>query len=262
MNIKKIIIPFFLFFLFSLTGCTSKEQTKIVVDPFENIKITQHGWNGSGSITIEKGKITYKGEDETIKKLIKSISYKVDHNSNLSNDDKVKITLSYNNDYKELSNVKFKRKSYTYKMKDLQEDNRTIRNDEKIVVDEETGESSTVPTETLIVDDVEIPMDWNLSEDEIQEYVAYIKSMGNSEEVVSENDVTIKKDWTKGTSKKKTYRKNAEFKFVDYNNDSYECYQDAYDYGNTSSQKYKITPIMKDELTIGYKCTFKKAKGE
>ncbi len=257
MRLKKILV---LFFIFSsiLCGCSSKQE-EITINPFENIKITQHGWNGSGYISVKKGTISYDGNDETIKKLIKSIDYKINNNSKLSNGDKVKITFSCNSDYKELSDVKFKKKSYIYTISDLQDDNRTIRNDERVVVNEDTGESKTVYTETMIVDGVEIPMDWNLSDDEIQDYVAYIKSM-NSDEVTEESEVKVKQNWTKGTSKKKTYRKKSNFYFTDYNNNSSECYQAAYEYGNGSSQKYKIEPILEEEKTIGYKCIFKGEK--
>lgn len=236
-----------------LLGCSKGEE--VTIDPFENIEITVKGWNKSGSVNIKKGKITYSGKDETIDKLIDSISYKSDVHSNLKNGDLITVTFDYNTDYYDITNVSFKRDSYTYKVHGLHKKNVKVKTEKSSYVDEKTGKTKTKESETYIIDGVEIPVAWNLSEEEMQDYISYVKSCEDESNVPAEE--TKKKQWMQGTSKTKTHRNNSKFKLKKYNNNASECYQAAYEYGNTSSQKYKIVPIIKNEVSIGYECVFK-----
>ncbi len=236
-----------------LLGCSKNEA--ITIDPFENIKITAKGWNKSGTVSIKKGKISYSGKDETIDKLIDSISYKLDAHTNLKNGDVITITFDYNTNYYDISNVNFKRNSYTYKVHDLHKKNVKVKSKKSTYVDEETGKTKTKESETYVIDGVEIPVAWNLSEEEMQEYISYVKDCEDESGVPAEE--TKKKIWMQGISETKTHRNNSMFKLKKYNNNASECYQAAYEYGNTSSQKYKIIPIIKNEVSVGYECVFK-----
>lgn len=251
---KKIGCVFFMFLcFFCMTGCQKKEP--IELKPFENIEIKTIGWNKKAKVEVIRNKVHYTGNDETVQKLIRSLSYSVKDNKNLKNGDKVTINLVYDKNLVELANVKFDRTEYTYKVHGLNNDNRSVKTITKNQKDANTGENIDVAEQIITIDGVEIPASWNLSEEEIQDYVSYMKGMENTGDAPDETG--IKDEWIQGDSDVKTNRKNAKYFTKDYNNNDVDCYQAAYNYGQSSSQLYKVIPIIKDDKSIGYECIFK-----
>ena len=251
---KRAKCLFFIFFcIFFMTACQKKEPVEL--KPFENIKIKETGWNGSGKIEVTSHKIHYTGNDESIKKLIHSLQYTAKNNKELKNGDKVTVKLVYDSDLFKLANVKFNKTEYTYKVHSLQDDTRTVKTITNEKKDPVTGKNVDVAEQIITVDGIEIPASWNLSDEEIQEYVSYMKGAENSENVPEEKGVDV--IWSQGESDVKTNRKNSKYYTKDYNNNDVECYQAAYSYGQTSSQQFKIKPVFQDDKSIGYECIFK-----
>lgn len=251
---KKIGYVFFAFLcFFCMTGCQKKEP--IELKPFENIEIKTAGWNKKAKVEVVSHKVHYTGNDETVQKLIRSLTYSVEDNKNLKNGDKVTIKLIYDNNLAELANVKFDRTEYTYKVHGLNNDNRSVKTITKNQKDANTGENVDVAEQIITIDGVEIPASWNLSEEEIQDYVSYMKGMEDTDNTPDETGV--KDDRIQGDSDVKTNRKNAKYYTKDYNNNDVNCYQAAYNYGQSSSQLYKVIPVIKDDKSIGYECIFK-----
>ena len=54
-----------------------------------------------------------------------------------------------------------------------------------------------------------------------------------------------------------TKKENKEFLTKDYANNSTVAFKRANEYGLTSSQEFKVQPIIKKDKTIGYECIFK-----
>ena len=225
---KKIGYVFFAFLcFFCMTGCQKKEP--IELKPFENIEIKTAGWNKKAKVEVVSHKVHYTGNDETVQKLICSLTYSVEDNKNLKNGDKVTIKLIYDNNLAELANVKFDRTEYTYKVHGLNNDNRSVKTITKNQKDANTGENVDVAEQIITIDGVEIPASWNLSEEEIQDYVSYMKGMEDTDNTPDETGV--KDDWIQGDSDVKTNRKNAKYYTKDYNNNDVNCYQAGVNYG-------------------------------
>lgn len=251
---KKIGYVFFAFLcLFCMIGCQKKEPIELM--PFENVEIKTTGWNKKAKVVIVSHKVHYTGNDETVQKLIHSLSYSVKDNKNLKNGDRVTINLIYDKKLAELANVKFDKTEYTYKVHGLSNDNRSVKTITKNKKDANTGENVDVAEQIITIDGVEIPASWNLSEEEIQDYVSYMKGMEDTDNTPDETGV--KDDWIQGDSDVKTNRKNAKYYTKDYNNNDVNCYQAAYNYGQSSSQLYKVIPVIKDDKSVGYECIFK-----
>lgn len=236
----------------SLIGCA--KQKTISIDPFEDIQIKEKGWNHSGYLDVEKGDISYNGNDQTVQKLIDSIDFKIKPNKSLENGDQVTIELQYDKDLFQRVSVQFTKESKKYTLSKLTDKKQTIRTEEKEIIDE-NGNKKTDINEYILIDGVEIPASWNMTEEEMQDYVQYVKEQDNETGFIEEHGV--QEDWIQGTAKEETHRKNAKFYMRDYGNLDMDCYQEAYEFGNTSSQKFKIRPIIEKDRTIGYECQFK-----
>ena len=249
-NIVLVLSSFL--FLAGLIGCA--QQKKISIDPFEDIQIKEKGWNHSGYLDVDKGNISYNGNDQTIKKLIDSIDFKVSPNKKLKNGDKVSIEVRYDKNLYERVSVDFTRESKNYTVSKLNDKNESVRTEEKEVTDK-SGKKVTDIDEYIIIDGVEIPSSWNMTDEEMQDYVQYIKEQENDNEMIDEPGA--KEEWMQGKSKSTTHRKDARFYTKDYGNLDMDCYNAAYDFGNTSSQKFKIRPLIESDRTIGYECIFK-----
>lgn len=235
---------------FLCTGCTKEEPVEL--DAFKNMEIHYSGWNHSGKAEVENT-IQYTGNDETILDFIDSISYKIQPNSKLSNGDTITVKVVYTKDLYKLANVRFKTENKEFKVEGLEENDREVITNTE-TVENEDGEEEKKTTQSYIYDGVEIPVSWNLTEEEKQQYIAYIKGIQNNTQI---EEPGVQENWMQGESEQVTKRKDADFFIKDYLDNAVSCYEDAFAYGNTSSQQFKIEAIIEKEKTIGYRCIFK-----
>lgn len=252
MSLNKYIFKYILIFFCCFFSCGCIYTEKVDIDPFQNCEVSVTGWNGSGKINISCN-IEYFGNDETVSKLLDSISYSVENNGNLSNGDVVNIELEYAQHLYNLCDISFTRESYKYTVNELLDNDKDLLVYENTFIDEDSGEEVSVYTETYMIDGIEIPASWNLTEEEQRAYVKYAKNIGGNN--VTEDDANGYA-WLVGNSSTKTHRVSTKYLTEDYNN-SRDCYQAAFEFGNTSSQEFMIVPIMKQGVNIGYKCEFK-----
>lgn len=125
------------------------------------------------------------------------------------------------------------------------------------LVDEENN--SIDDKEYFIIEGIKIPIGWNLSDEEIQDYINYKKELdGHESSPISSN--VIEEDWIQGESEKTTNRKNSKFLLESYLNNGITTYKQAYEYGLSSSQSFKIVPLIENEETVGYECIFEGAE--
>lgn len=235
---------------FLCTGCMKEEPVEL--DAFKNMKIHYSGWNHSGKAEVEN-KIQYTGNDETIIDFIDSISYKIQPNKNLSNGDSITVKVVYTKDLYKLANVEFKSEQKKFKVHGLEENEREVITNTE-TVESEDGNEEKKTTQSYVYDGVEIPASWNLTEEEKQQYIAYMKGIQNDTQM---DESGVQENWMQGESEQVTKRKDADFLVKDYLDNAVSCYEDAFAYGNTSSQKFKIEPIIEKEQMIGYRCIFK-----
>ena len=250
MKIRWIVGGFSILSLFLITGCMHKDP--IELDPFEHIQIEYDGWNGqaTASATTE---IDYAGNNETVLKLIDSLTFRISPNKNLTNGNKIDVKVRYTQELCDLANVEFAEEEKEYTVSGLIDRNQKVVYKDKIVTDDD-GEEHQQTEEYKVINGVEIPSSWNLSEAEERKYIEYVKGL---EDDTEKEETGVKSNWTQGESEKVTHRKDSSFYNEDYLDNAVTCYQEVYKYGIESSQKFKIEPIIKKEKTIGYKCIFK-----
>ena len=242
------ILTTFIFIVFCLTGCTRGDP--IELDPFKNMEIEYTGWNGSGKAKVENT-IDYTGNNESIKKFIDSISYKITPNKDLTNGDTITVELKYTKDAYKLANVTLKKEKKEFRVQGLLNGEHEVVTKKEMF--EQNGEEKEKFSQSYVYDGVEIPAEWNLTEEEKQKYIAYIQ--GNSQNNSLE-DPGAEQQWFQGESETVTHRDDADFLVKDYLDNAISCYQDAYNYGATSSQRFKIDPIVENDKMVGYRCVF------
>lgn len=238
----------------SFSGC--KKEENLVLYPFKHLEIKETGWQKSGKLKIMSHTIDYTGDDETVFKFIDSIEFHIKNNKELKNGDKVKIYVTYNEDYKQLSNISLNKTEYTYKVHKLRKNNKKVKTITEKKKDETTGEMVDVADQIITIDGVDIPASWNLSNEEMQDYVDYVKNSEDGSTTTSD-ETGVEDHWIQGESETKTNRKSAKYYTKDYNNSDTGCYHAAYEYGSSSSQKFKVNPILEDQKVVGYECVFK-----
>ena len=231
-----------------LAGCSYGNPVKL--DPFENMEIEYTGWNGSGKAKVEN-KIDYTGNNEAVKKFIDSISYKISPNEDLMNGDMITVELKYTKDALKLANVQLTEEKKEFRVQGLLSGEHEVVTKKEMF--EQNGEEKEKFSQSYVYDGVEIPAEWNLTEEEKQKYIAYVQ--GNSQDD-SLKDPGAEQQWFQGESETVTHRDDADFLVKDYLDNAISCYQDAYNYGATSSQRFKIDPIVENDKMVGYRCVF------
>ena len=152
--------------------------------------------------------------------------------------DDVEVKVIFDEKARKEANVELESTSRTYQVRGL----------------EETPEQKAERVE--IIDGHEVPRDWELEDEDKKAYIEYLKQLENAEdELVEEKGAYT--EWMKGNSKEETKKENKEFLTKDYANNSTVAFKRANEYGLTSSQEFKVQPIIKKDKTIGYECIFK-----
>lgn len=250
-NVKKrSLIIVIILALGIITGCRKEEKT--ILDAFENMEVSYVGWNKNATAKINN-KIYYTGKNESIKKFIKEIDYSIKPSDGLKNGDKIEIQLQYIESNKEMNNIEFKKEKKTFIVKGLHENTSKVVTNENTYIDDD-GNEKKYYTQDIVIGDVKIPAGWNLTPEETQAYLDYLRTVKDDENAPK---TSIKSEWIQGNSEKNTHRKKAKFLTKDYVDNSMTAYNEAYKYGMESSQLFKIVPIIKDGVNIGYDCIFK-----
>ena len=87
-----------------------------------------------------------------------------------------------------------------------------------------------------------------------QAEITLLYEQSNLKQVLEkENFSTLSYEWFQGESETVTHRDDADFLVKDYLDNAISCYQDAYNYGATSSQRFKIDPIVENDKMVGYR---------
>lgn len=244
--------------IFLNIGRSSEE--KEIVDAFQSFQISFKGIDESGVAEVLNTDIEYDGKNEATQKLLDGLVFDISKEKGLSNGDEVIVKLRYSQGLLDLSDICFKENEKVIKVSGLASSDRQKVNSSVIVKDKE-GNDVEVQTEHFLIDGVEIPTYWNLSDEEIQAYVNSVKQ--NEQNPTDSNDSpAIEDSWIQGESDAITERQSADFLSENYLNNAITTYNQAYQYGIESSQEFKVEPIMLDMKVIGYRCIFKENVGK
>ena len=196
------------------------------LDVLSNLELTFEGMEESGKASIKGNDIQYDGDDKEVLDFIASLKYEISPNKNLSNYDDVEVKVIFDEKARKEANVELESTSRTYQVRGL----------------EETPEQKAERVEII--------------DEDKKAYIEYLKQLENAEdELVEEKGAYT--EWMKGNSKEETKKENKEFLTKDYANNSTVAFKRANEYGLTSSQEFKVQPIIKKDKTIGYECIFK-----
>ena len=224
------------------------------IDITKNIEIKFSGWNGAGNAEVIKNDIPFDQENEAASRFIESIDYVITPNGNLSNGDIVEVRVRFNDEYREMAGLKVLNEKKEYKVTGLVGEKVISKTEDSYIVDAE-GNKKNDWQSIEIIDGIKIPSSWGLSDEEKQLYVEYQKKLAQDKNETGENDPAVI-GWQQGENKNQTRRKTTSFWFEDYDKDEIKTYYAAIEYGKTSSQKYKVEPIMEDGEQKGFRTLF------
>lgn len=244
--------------LFGVFLGQNNRRSTLILDPLSDLQVDFIGENGKGHALITPPDIPYGGDDEAVLRLIEGIHYTVEPNSNLVNGQTVTAKIVVNENVKKLANVKWKNDTRKFQVKDLVSDQKeVITRPSQSSESKEDSDSSVLEDiqgteEFFVVEGIEIPTSWNLTDEEIQAYVNYMHSANDSQAPADRTQ----DEWIQGTAEAKTNRKNAKYYTKDYLENLTTTYKQAYSFGIESSQRFKVVPIVEDNNTVGYECIF------
>ncbi len=227
-------------------GCRQKPME---IDATENLKIAYSGFNEEATAEVESNEIEYDKKDETIARLIKSFEYDISPDKGLKNGDKVTVEVKYEKNLEELANVELVNLKKEFTVSGLHGDQR-----EQVVKEEKTEEGDTILKSYDVIDGVEIPSEWKMTEKEKEEYLDYLDSIGKENGMTQESGGN--EAWKQGIAENTTKRKDTTFYIEEYK-DAITTYDAAEEFGKYSSQEYRIEQVMEDDELIGYRCIFK-----
>ncbi len=247
MNRKKLLFLLLAPLLFSC-----RKEPPIKIDATKNLELVITGFNEDAEARVESNKIPYDKNNETVERLINSFKYKVKPDNGLKNGDEVTITVTYDSNLAKLANANIENTEKVIKIDGLSGSKR-----ERLLIKEENSEGEMITKSYDVIDDIKIPAEWKMTEEEKQRYVEYLNDIkNNGEEPDLHHDSGGNEEWKKGQSDKLTKRKNTSFMISEYK-DGISAFDAAEEYGKYSSQYYRVEKIMKDERLTGYRCVFK-----
>jgi hypothetical protein len=209
----------------------NKSSKEIVsVNLTENLSVSFAGSSGEGYVEDIENSVDLPQKEDFLQ-WADGLTYEISPNKNLANGDIVQVTVIYDTDEAENLGIQPEQVAKEFVVDGL--------------VDLENQEESTnsLGMETHIIDGVEIPDSWDLTDDEILSYIQYVK--GLDDEPTSEEEKAIEDEWIQGTSKDET----------NFENKTFSSYSFAYSYGISSSQKFKVEQVMQDN-GFAFQCTF------
>lgn len=228
------------------------DRSHIKIDATKNLELEITGLNENAEAAVKQNEIVYDANNETLTRLINSFNYKIHPDSGLKNGDVVTVIVTYDKSIAKLANADVENTKKEIKIKGLAGKSR-----QRIVLKEESQNGEEVLKSYDVIDDIKIPSEWKMTEEEKQRYVEYINDIRNDTgktEMIQ--DTGGNEDWKEGQSKKLTKRKTTSFMIEEYK-DEISAFDAAEEYGKHSSQYYRVKKIMKGEKLVGYRCVFK-----
>ena len=205
-------------------GYKTINPSPIEIDPLGEISIEASGYNGDGEAKVNTDNVPYPSK-RYIKKFYETISYVVSPNKELKNGDKVTVTIKYDESMASRKNITIKRKSKTFKISSL-----------KKGYEEYKG--------------VKVPL--GLSKEEKEKL--YQSGMASKVSDENKNPEDTKDDGVYISEDELVYKGQLDTE-TRKANQTFDYYNDAYNYGLQSSQSFKIETIVNEGVTK-FECEF------
>lgn len=205
-------------------GYKTINPSPLEIDPLNDISIEASGYDGDGEVKVNTDNIPYPSK-RYVKKFYETISYTVSPNKELKNGDKVVVTIKYDKDMASRKNITIKRKSKTFKVSSL-----------KKGYEEYKG--------------VKVPL--GLSKEEKEKL--YQSGMASKISDKSENPEDVKDDGIHIPEEELVYKGQLDAE-THKTNQTFDYYNDAYNYGLQSSQSFKIETVVNNGATK-FECEF------
>lgn len=194
-----------------------QDVTPITIDPTKHIEVSFTGIDRNGKVEKIKPNYQYDHEERRLVRVYESMKLSVDKDYELSNGDKVVVTVEYDPKIAIDNSVVVDRTTKSFVVDGLWERIPGEKNGRKIE----------------IIQGIEVRSELFANDDAIEEYVrSQLKNNAESEKRKAEQAATPK-GYKKGKGKETTHLKSKLFK----------RYQDAVNYGENSSQYYRIIKI-------------------
>ncbi len=195
------------------------------VDLSKNIIMQFSGTNGEGRAKVQSNNLDLDMNDENNRKFVETLVYKIDPPQELWNGTEIKVTVSYSTSLSEMAHLKPIEPESYFRVKGLK---------------------APVFTEN------EIPESMKEKEQDRELYQKYI------EELPMEDDqADLGSIWIAGEYPDAETKQSKEFLFEDYSAYKNDAFDQAKEYGRTSSQEYRVAPVMEGEIQKGWKTVFK-----
>lgn len=234
---RKVLFPLGLvgigLFLLSVNSIMSFKK-EIPLNVTDSLLVSFEGENGKGLPVLEK-KINYDGKNESVLSFIKNLTYQITPNSGLSNGDTVVVKAVYDKHQTEMVGIVPEEPERRFVVEGLYE----VRTDEE--------------TNTTYIDDLQIPDSMNGSEEDRKLYLDYMNAIANG----SSDEADLSNQWLQGQESNADIRANRTFLKDDYQDYGNEAFDQANEYGRSSSQEYMVKPVVLEEKVIGWETIFK-----
>ncbi len=233
---KKIILPVgliaFVLLLLAVNSIMSFKK-EIPLDLTTGLEVQFNGENGSGTVSVTKN-IEYDGLNETVKRFIDSVTYSINPESGLSNGDLITVTAHYDDELRKLGSVVVENPTKEIQVEDLL----TI--------------SVSDDKETVYAEGYEIPGSMAGSEEDRRLYIEYMKSLEQPKD-----ETAVPEDWSQGQVPSEDLREERVFLISEFNAYKNDAFDQAEEYGRSSSQEYQVRPVVEADQVIGWKTVFR-----
>lgn len=210
----------------SIAAISLQRDTLLEVDLTENIVMEYSGENGSGLAKVKSNDLGLDPSNENYQKFSESLSYAVDPSKDLWNGNEVHVSVSYNEGYCQAAGLKPINPEAVFMVEGLQTPKLS---------------SDTVPPA--------------MQDEEGQDvFKAYMDAIEKTPEDAPEADLSGM--WITGQNSEAPKKDSKVFLFEDYNAYSSDAFDQAKEYGRTSSQNYRVQPVMDGDSQIGWKTVF------
>ncbi len=210
----------------SIAAISLQRDTLIEVDLTEHIIMEYSGENGNGVAKIKSNDLGLDLSNENYQKFSESMSYTIDPDTNLWNGNDIHITVSYNEGYCRAAGLKPINAETVFMVEGLQTPKLSSDNIPPAMQDEEGQEV----------------------------FKAYMDAVENTPEDAPEADLSGL--WISGQDSEAPKKESKSFLFEDYTEYSNDAFDQAKEYGRTSSQNYRVQPVMNGDLQVGWKTVF------
>lgn len=194
------------------------------VDLSENIVMKFSGVNGEGKAKVQENRLDLDMNDENYRKFAESLTYTIEPSRNLWNGSKVQVTVNYPRSLSEAAQLDPVETKTVFQVEGLK-----------------------IP----VFDEQEIPESMKEKDQDRELYQQYMEALS-----IQDDQADLGSIWISGEYPEAEKKQSRTFLFEDYTEYQNDAFDQAKEYGRTSSQQYRVAPVMEGEIQKGWKTVF------